>query len=51
LLKVLLHEMSWQEAKDYFEKNSIAIVPVGSNEQHGPANPLGTDHLIAREFA
>lgn len=51
LLKVLLHEMSWQEAKDYFEKSNIAIVPVGSNEQHGPANPLGTDHLIAREFA
>ncbi len=50
-MKVLLHEMSWQEAKAYFGKNDIAIVPVGSNEQHGPANPLGTDHLIAKEFA
>lgn len=50
-MKLLLHEMSWMEAKDYFEKNDMAIVPVGSNEQHGPANPLGTDHLIAREFA
>jgi creatinine amidohydrolase len=50
-LKVLLHEMSWEEAKDYFAKNDIAIIPVGSNEQHGPPNPLGTDHLIAKGIA
>lgn len=50
-MKVLLHEMSWQEAKEYFAKNDIAIIPVGSNEQHGPPNPLGTDHLIAKGIA
>jgi creatinine amidohydrolase len=50
-MKVLLHEMSWAEAKKYFAKNDIAIVPVGSNEQHGPQNPLGTDHLIAKALA
>lgn len=50
-MKVLLHEMSWSEAKDYLNKNDIAILPVGSNEQHGPANPLGTDHLIAKSIA
>jgi creatinine amidohydrolase len=43
--------MSWPEAKGYFMKNDIAVVPVGSNEQHGPANPLGTDHLIAKAVA
>lgn len=48
---VLLHEMSWTEAKEYFAKNDIAILPVGSNEQHGPQNPLGTDHLIAKALA
>jgi len=47
----MLHEMSWTEAKEYFAKNDIAIVPVGSNEQHGPQNPLGTDHLIAKAIA
>lgn len=47
----MLNEMSWVEAKAYFMKNDIAIVPVGSNEQHGPHNPLGTDHFIAREIA
>ncbi len=50
-MKVLLHEMSWAEAKEYFTKNDIAILPVGSNEQHGPQNPLGTDHLIAKALA
>lgn len=50
-MKVLLHEMSWTEAKEYFAKSDIVIVPVGSNEQHGPHNPLGTDHLIAKAIA
>lgn len=50
-MKVLLHEMSWIEAKECFRKNDIALVPVGSNEQHGPQNPLGTDHLIAKAIA
>jgi creatinine amidohydrolase len=50
-MKVILHEMSWTEAKQYFVKNDIAILPVGSNEQHGPQNPLGTDHLIAKALA
>jgi len=50
-MKLKLHEMSWLEAKEYFEKNDIAILPVGSNEQHGPQNPLGTDHLIAKALA
>jgi creatinine amidohydrolase len=43
--------MSWSEAKEYFKNNDIVILPVGSNEQHGPANPLGTDHLIAKSIA
>lgn len=50
-MKVLLHEMSWVEAKEYFSRSDIAIIPVGSNEQHGPHNPLGTDHLIAKAVA
>ncbi len=48
LKKHLLHEMSWVEAKKYFTENDTVILPVGSTEQHGPQNPLGTDHLIAR---
>jgi len=43
--------MSWTEAKEYFTQNNVAILPVGSNEQHGPQNPLGTDYLIAEAIA
>jgi len=43
--------MSWTEAKECFTQNNVAILPVGSNEQHGPQNPLGTDHLIAKAIA
>lgn len=43
--------MSWVEAKEYFSQKDVVILPVGSNEQHGPQNPLGTDHLIAEAIA
>ncbi|MDH7563722.1 MAG: creatininase family protein [Candidatus Bathyarchaeota archaeon] len=49
--KFLLYEMSWVEAKEYFARSNIAVLPVGSTEQHGPANPLGTDHLVAKVIA
>ena len=50
-MNALLHEISWIEAKEYFAKNDLVVLPVGSNEQHGYHNPLGTDHLIAKELA
>ena len=50
-MKVMLQKMSWVEAREYFKDNDMAILPVGSNEQHGPQNPLGTDHLIAKAIA
>lgn len=43
--------MSYEEASDYFSKGDIAILPIGSIEQHGPANPLGTDSIIADALA
>ena len=47
---VQLAEISWKEAKELFEKKSTVLIPVGSTEQHGPHNPLGTDHLLAAAF-
>lgn len=38
------HEMTWEELRDSIEK--VAILPVGSLEQHGPHLPLGTDTII-----
>lgn len=49
--KVLLEEMSWTEARDALARSDLVIVPVGSLEEHGPHNPLGTDFIIAREAA
>ncbi len=48
---VQLAEISWTEAYKVFEDNDVALIPVGSTEQHGPHNPLGTDHLLAGALA
>ena len=42
-----LAEISWSDAQELFKEVDVAILPVGSTEQHGPHNPLGTDHLVA----
>ncbi len=47
---MLLRNMTWEEAGDALKEN-VVVIPVGSTEQHGPQNPLGTDHMIAERFA
>ncbi|WP_232702701.1 creatininase family protein [Halobacterium wangiae] len=42
---------AWPDLGAYFESESLALVPLGSTEQHGPHLPEGTDHLIAEAFA
>lgn len=49
--RVLISEMSWSEFRDVMATNDLVIIPVGSIEEHGPHNPLGTDMLIARATA
>ena len=39
------------EIKAFIEKYPVAIVPLGSTEQHGPHLPLNTDNLIAERMA
>jgi creatinine amidohydrolase len=48
---VQLAEVSWTDANKLFKEYDTVILPVGSTEQHGPHNPLGTDHLIAAAFS
>jgi mycofactocin system creatininase family protein len=47
--------MTWPEAKAHFKAVDIAILPVGSIEQHGPHLPLDTDahdaDYLAKEVA
>jgi len=47
----LLAKLTWQEAERLFKEASVAILPVGSTEQHGPALPLDTDAYQADRFA
>ncbi len=44
-------EKTWPELGSYVAEESVAVVPVGSTEQHGPHLPLATDHLIAEALA
>ncbi|MFB6281354.1 MAG: creatininase family protein [Haloferacaceae archaeon] len=46
-----LADAAWPDLAEYFATESLALVPVGSTEQHGPHLPLATDHLIAEAFA
>ncbi|ELZ27221.1 creatininase [Halogeometricum pallidum JCM 14848] len=46
-----LHEHTTTTAAERFEGASVALLPTGAIEQHGPALPLGTDYLAARALA
>ena len=50
---MLLHLSTWSEVAQFLTKSRAIVVPIGSNEQHGPTGLLGTDWLcpeiIARE--
>lgn len=51
----LLGELTWPEAQARFKEVDVALLPVGSTEQHGPHLPLDTDsfdaNYLAREVA
>ena len=42
---------TWPELAERLDSASLALVPLGSTEQHGPHLPLATDHLIAEALA
>jgi creatinine amidohydrolase len=46
-----LADRTWPELGEYVASESLAVVPLGSTEQHGPHLPLATDHLIAEHLA
>jgi len=46
-----LADEAWPELGEYFAEESLALVPLGSTEQHGPHLPESTDHRIAESFA
>lgn len=47
-----LAHLNWQEAEKVMKKDGlVALIPVGSTEQHGPIGPLGTDFIVPDHFA
>ena len=46
-----LAEMTWEEARDIDRGRTVAVLPVGAIEAHGPHLPLATDCVIAEAMA
>lgn len=44
---VWLHEITWEDARDYLLEKDTILIPFGTTEQHGPAGPLGLDGYVA----
>ncbi|MEP1206240.1 MAG: creatininase family protein [Rhizobiaceae bacterium] len=42
---------TWLEVEAYLERSNGIVIPVGSNEQHGPMGLIGTDALCAEAVA
>lgn len=49
--KFMLEEMTWPEAQAALTRAKIALVPVGSLEQHGPHLAMSADAVSAHEFS
>lgn len=45
-----LEYSSWVQIKEYFEKQDIVVVPLGSVENHGSHMGLGTDFIIPEKI-
>ncbi|MBV9509578.1 MAG: creatininase family protein, partial [Caulobacteraceae bacterium] len=48
---MLLHMSTWPEVEAYLATSRTVVVPIGSNEQHGPTGLLGTDWLCPEIIA
>lgn len=46
-----LGDRTWPELGDHLASESVALIPLGSTEQHGPHLPLATDFMIAEGLA
>src|ERR1700748_3051853 len=48
---MLLHLSTWAEVEGFLTRSKTIVVPIGSNEQHGPTGLLGTDWLCPQIIA
>jgi|GEM_PF-580361 len=40
---IWLQDITWEQARDYAERDGVVLFPIGATEQHGPAAALGLD--------
>src|SRR5579859_3977992 len=50
MTKVRLQDMTWTEVRERMTSGATAVVPFGSQEQHGPQTPMG-DFFICERVA
>jgi creatinine amidohydrolase/Fe(II)-dependent formamide hydrolase-like protein len=48
---MLLHQSTWIEIEQFLKRSRTIVVPIGSNEQHGPTGLLGTDWMCPQIIA
>ena len=48
---MLLHLSTWPEIETFLARSTAIVVPIGSNEQHGPTGLLGTDWMCPEIIA
>ena len=48
---MLLHLSTWAEIEAFLGRSKTVVIPIGSNEQHGPTGLLGTDWLCPEIIA
>ncbi|MGO4303739.1 creatininase family protein [Cupriavidus sp. RAF12] len=46
-----LHLSTWAEIEGFLKRSRTIVIPIGSNEQHGPTGLLGTDWLCPQIIA
>ena len=49
-MKILYSDMSWPETDEAAKAGRVALIPVGSTEQHGPHLPTKTDAFLAEKI-
>ena len=49
--KYRYEEFTWPEIREAVAQNRVAVLPVGTIEQHGPHLPLVTDVITATEMS
>lgn len=48
---MLLAKSTWPEVEAFLQRSKTVVVPIGSNEQHGPTGLLGTDWMCPEIIA